>query len=98
MNCCNFGKENPPAFIGLTGIREDGVSTSQRYRLGCKWRKQNQSIQKPRRLQPRSQTWQHSEWEYVTILEANRTSLSGVTDPIFVLQRIGANVEDALLS
>ena len=30
MNCGNFGKENPPAFIGLKGIREDGASTSQR--------------------------------------------------------------------
>jgi len=38
-------------------------------------------------------------WGYVIILEANLTStLSGVTDPIFVLQRIGANVEDALLA
>ena len=28
----------------------------------------------------------------------SESNLSGVTDPIFVLQRIGANVEDALLS
>jgi hypothetical protein len=49
-------------------------------------------------LQLRSETWQHSEGSTLSYSEANlTTTLSGVTDPIFVLQRIGANLEDALL-
>jgi hypothetical protein len=59
----------------------------------------SESIQKPKRFQPRSQTWQHSDRSTLPYSDANLTAaLSGVTDPIIVLQRIGANVEDALLS